>query len=59
MAMLALGEASFIAPVGRCCVFAICKYRSRFRYARQVAETADRGVEIVRFRSPRQVQQWK
>lgn len=39
---------------------AIRKYRNnRPRYARQVAETADRGVEVVRLRSPRQVQQWK
>ncbi|WP_267486497.1 hypothetical protein [Streptomyces sp. DH1] len=39
---------------------AICKYRSYWpRYARQFAETADRGVKVVRFRSPRQVQQWK
>ncbi|MEV5774216.1 adenylate kinase [Streptomyces antimycoticus] len=39
---------------------AIRKYRSnRPRYARQVAETAGLGVEVVRLRSPRAVQRWK
>lgn len=39
---------------------AIRKYRTnRPRYARQVSETADLGVEIVRLRSPRDVQRWK
>ncbi|WP_307851600.1 MULTISPECIES: adenylate kinase [unclassified Streptomyces] len=39
---------------------AIRRYRNnRPRYALQVAETAGRGVEVARLRSPRQVQQWK
>ncbi|MEV4976006.1 adenylate kinase [Streptomyces scopuliridis] len=39
---------------------AIRKYRTnRPRYARQVSETANLGVEIVRLRSPRDVQRWK
>ncbi|MFF3358850.1 adenylate kinase [Streptomyces sp. NPDC002917] len=39
---------------------AIRKYRTnRPRYARQVSETADLGVEVVRLRSPRNVQRWK
>lgn len=39
---------------------AIRKYRTnRPRYARQVSETADLGVEVVRLRSPRDVQRWK
>lgn len=39
---------------------AIRKYRSnRPRYARQMAETAGRGVVVVRLRSPREVQRWK
>ncbi|MET8275848.1 adenylate kinase [Streptomyces sp. NPDC005096] len=39
---------------------AIRKYRTnRPRYARQVSETAAMGVEIVRLRSPRDVQLWK
>jgi adenylate kinase family enzyme len=39
---------------------AIRKYRNnRPRYARQVSETADRGVEVVRLRSPREVHHWK
>ena len=39
---------------------AIRKYRTnRPRYARQVAETADRGVEVVRLRSPRAVRHWR
>jgi hypothetical protein len=36
------------------------KYRNnRPRYTHQVAETAERGVEVVRLRSPRQVYWWK
>ncbi|MEN8651725.1 adenylate kinase [Streptomyces sp. 21So2-11] len=39
---------------------AIRKYRAnRPRYARQVAETAGLGVEVVRLRSPREVARWK
>jgi adenylate kinase family enzyme len=39
---------------------AIRKYRNnRPRYARQVAETAGLGVEVVRLRSPREVRHWK
>lgn len=39
---------------------AIRKHRTnRPRYARQVSETADLGVEVVRLRSPRDVQHWK
>lgn len=39
---------------------AIRKYRNnRPRYARQVAETAALGVEIVRLRSPRAVRRWE
>ncbi|WP_328535144.1 adenylate kinase [Streptomyces sp. NBC_00344] len=39
---------------------AIRKYRrNRPRYARQVAETADLGVEVVRLHSPREAQCWK
>ncbi|MFF2852940.1 adenylate kinase [Streptomyces sp. NPDC058001] len=39
---------------------AIRKYRTnRPRYARQVSETADLGVQVVRLRSPRDVQRWK
>ncbi|MFJ4809366.1 P-loop NTPase family protein [Streptomyces longwoodensis] len=39
---------------------AIRKYRAnRPRYARQVAETADLGVDVVRLRSPREVDRWK
>ncbi|MER6775267.1 adenylate kinase [Streptomyces bacillaris] len=38
---------------------AIRKYRAnRPRYARQVAETAALGVEVVRLRSPREVRNW-
>jgi hypothetical protein len=37
---------------------AVRKYRTDGpRYARQVAETA--GVDVVRLRSPREVQRWK
>ncbi|MFC5070167.1 adenylate kinase [Kitasatospora cinereorecta] len=39
---------------------AIRKYRTnRPRYARQVSEAADLGVEIVRLRGPRDVRRWK
>ncbi|MFF1399339.1 adenylate kinase [Streptomyces sp. NPDC058287] len=39
---------------------AIRKYRNnRPRYAQQVSETADRGVEVVRLRSPREVRRWR
>ncbi|MEJ8662316.1 adenylate kinase [Streptomyces sp. MS1.AVA.4] len=39
---------------------AIRKYQTnRPRYARQVSETAGLGVEIVRLRSPRDVDRWK
>lgn len=39
---------------------AIRKYRNnRPRYAQQVAETADLGIEVVRLRSPREVHRWK
>ncbi|MEV1048738.1 adenylate kinase [Streptomyces sp. NPDC049916] len=39
---------------------AIRKYRAnRPRYARQVAETTALGVDVVRLRSPRQVQRWR
>jgi adenylate kinase family enzyme len=39
---------------------AIRKYRAnRPRYARQMAETADLGVHVVRLRSPREVHRWK
>lgn len=38
---------------------AIRKYRTnRPRYALQVAETADRGVQVVRLRNPREVRRW-
>ncbi|MEW1723908.1 adenylate kinase [Streptomyces sp. NPDC093109] len=39
---------------------AVRKYRAnRPRYAQQVAETANLGVEVVRLRSPREVQRWR
>lgn len=39
---------------------AVRKYRNnRPRYAQQVSETADRGVEVVRLRNPREVRGWK
>ncbi|WP_405392522.1 adenylate kinase [Streptomyces sp. NBC_01102] len=39
---------------------AIRKYRAnRPRYARQVAETAGLGVNVVRLRGPREVRHWK
>ncbi|MBH5333319.1 adenylate kinase [Streptomyces pactum] len=39
---------------------AVRKYRNnRPRYARQVAETAGLGIEVVRLRSPREVERWK
>ncbi|MEV7196539.1 AAA family ATPase [Streptomyces sp. NPDC093510] len=38
---------------------AIRKRANRPRYAQQVAETAALGVEVVRLRSPREVQHWR
>ncbi|MEV6702600.1 adenylate kinase [Streptomyces sp. NPDC051453] len=39
---------------------AIRKYRrNRPRYAQQVDETADLGVQVIRLRSPREVRRWK
>ncbi|MFI8234922.1 adenylate kinase [Streptomyces sp. NPDC085900] len=39
---------------------AIRKYRNnRPRYAKQVAETAALGVEVVRLRSPHEIRRWK
>lgn len=39
---------------------AIRKYRAnRPRYAQQVSETAAMGVEVIRLRSPRDVQRWR
>ncbi len=39
---------------------AVRKYRAnRPRYARQASETAERGVEVVRLRSPRELREWQ